>query len=288
MPTAPLLLALLVLAPSASAARFKASKATGNELVACLDAQKPDIQEDCLVEIAERRLVQASPKVSTLAIESSSPDVRHRALAVLEKLGAPELLPTSHQAALTDPVAKNRAKALRLIELFGGVDSQDVVAQVIAEDADADIRRKAVVIATNKSWSELEPLLADKGLKDPDPQVSLEAAKAVVKFGNPDSRPLIHGLMLSAPDPKTREWVIRSVESAVMPLDKDTLIQCLDDDHPHAARHAARALKNLGDPAVAPILRDKAMAASDPAVAEEFSAAALHLETMGRVDDGGI
>jgi HEAT repeat protein len=285
----PLLVAALLVTTPAHAAKFKASKATGTELLQCLDTQQAKIQENCLEEIGDRRLVQASPRVAELAGESPDEDVRLEALAVLERLGATELLPAAHQAALTDQTVANRKKALRLIELYGGVDSQDVVGQVIAEDADAGLRRKAVIIASRKSWSDLEPLLAEKGLSDPDPDVSLESAKAVVLFGNPDSRPLIHELMVNSPDEHTREFVVRAVELAPMPLDRDPLIACLDDSNPHAARHAARALKGLGDPTVAPVLRDKAMAARDPAVAEEFSAAALHLELLERdQEDGGI
>jgi len=282
------LLALLAALP-AHAAKFKASKATGNELVACLSDQKPDIQERCLDEIADRRLTQASAQVAELAVGSRSGDVRHQALATLERLGGTELVPTAHQAALTDSEVRNRQKALRLIELYGGTDSQDVVGQVIAEDVDATTRRKAVLIASKKGMSDLETLLLTQGMKDPDPQVALESAKAVVLFGNPDSRPAVHAQMLEHPDERTREWIIRAVETSPMPLDQDALVQALDDPHPHSARHAARALKKLGDPAVAPILRDKAMSASDPAVAQEFSAAAEHLELMAHgQDDGGI
>ncbi len=280
---------LLVVTP-AEAAKFKPSKATGNELVACLSEQKPDTQEACLDEIADRRLSQASPQVADLAVNSPSEDVRHQALATLERLGGPELLATAQQVALTDGEPRNRAKALRLVERYGDQSSAEVLGQVIAEDAEPSNRRKAVIIASKKGLDSLEPLLVETGLQDSDRDVALESAKAVIKFGNPDSRPAVHERMLGHDDPRTREWIIRTIETAPMPLDRDPLIQALDDPHEHAARHAARALKKLGDTTVAPILREKAMAASVPAVAEEFSAAAEHLELMahGQDDGGGI
>ncbi len=280
---------LLVLAClPAQAGRFKASKATGTELLTCLDEQGPGTQRDCMDEIADRRLVQASPQIAELVRVSPDEDVRRTGLIVLERLGAPEMLSVAQQSLLTDPVSANRQKSLRLVELYGGQDSQEVLGQVIAEDQDADIRRKAIIIAGKKQWKGIEPILVDKGLKDPDPDVVLEAARAIVRMGNPDSRPFIHDLMVHSPHSRTREWVVRAVEEAPMALDRDPLIQCLDDPDPDAARHAARALRNLGDPSVAPILREKAMAAREPAIAEEFSAAALHLEVLGQGGDDGI
>lgn len=284
-----LALALLLATPTADAAKYKASKATGNELLTCLAEQKPPVQEDCLDEIADRRLVQASPQVADMAVNSSSEDVRHQALTTLERLGGTELVPTAHQAVLTDSSTRNRQKALRLIELYGGAESSEVIGQVIAEDSEATARRKAVVIASKKGMSDLEPLLVTTGMADSDGEVALESAKAVILFGNPDSRPAVHERMLTHPDERTREWIIRTIETAPIPLDQGPLLKALDDPHPHSARHAARALKKLGDASVAPILREKAMSARDPAVAEEFSAAAEHLELMAHgEDDGGI
>jgi len=284
-----LALALLLAAPTADAAKFKASKATGNELLTCLQEQKPDIQEDCLDEIADRRLAQASPQVADMAVSSPSEDVRHQALATLERLGGTELVATAQQAVLTDSSSRNRQKALRLIELYGDAGSSEVIGQVITEDTEPATRRKAVIIASKKGMSDLEPLLVTTGMADSDGQVALESAKAVILFGNPDSRPAVHERMLTHDDPKTREWIIRTIETAPMPMDQEPLVQALDDPHPHSARHAARALKKLGDASVAPILREKAMSARDPAVAEEFSAAAEHLELMAHgQDDGGI
>ncbi len=281
----------LLLALPAQAARFKASDATGTELVACLSEQKDATKRDCLDEIANRRLGQASPQVSAL-IDSADEDVRVDALATLEKLGAPELLPAAHQVALSDEVVGNRSKALRIIELYGGADSSGVVGQVIAEDSEASIRRKAVVIAGKKGWSDLESVILERGLTDPDPDVNIEAARAVVAFGNPEGRGPIHQLLLESPDPRTREWVVRAIENRPLAVDRDPLIRALDDSAPHVARHAARALRGLGDPSVAPILRDKAMDVRDPAVAEEFSEAAQHLELMGPAaapaEGGGI
>jgi HEAT repeat protein len=284
-----LALALLLATPTADAAKYKASKATGNELLTCLAEQKPPVQEDCLDEIVDRRLVQASPQVADMAVNSSSEDVRHQALTTLERLGGTELVPTAHQAVLTDSSTRNRQKALRLIELYGGAESSEVIGQVIAEDSEATARRKAVVIASKKGMSDLEPLLVTTGMADSDGEVALESAKAVILFGNPDSRPAVHERMLTHPDERTREWIIRTIETAPIPLDQAPLLEALDDPHPHSARHAARALKKLGDASVAPILREKAMSARDPAVAEEFSAAAEHLELMAHgEDDGGI
>ena len=231
---------------------------------------------------AELRIDEFDP------LRRSDGRVRRTGLIVLERLGAPEMLSVAQQSLLTDPVSANRQKSLRLVELYGGQDSQEVLGQVIAEDQDADIRRKAIIIAGKKQWKGIEPILVDKGLKDPDPDVVLEAARAIVRMGNPDSRPFIHDLMVHSPHSRTREWVVRAVEEAPMALDRDPLIQCLDDPDPDAARHAARALRNLGDPSVAPILREKAMAAREPAIAEEFSAAALHLEVLGQGGDDGI
>jgi HEAT repeat protein len=87
----------------------------------------------------------------------------------------------------------------------------------------------------------------------------------------------LHAILLEAGDENLRYDIVRMIESAPSRDDRDALIEALNDRNPHVARHAARALVRVGDRSVAPILRSKALDATDRKVAEEFNVAASRL-----------
>lgn len=137
-------------------------------------------------------------------------------------------------------------------------------------DATEEIADRKIAAAKPK----LEALAAS----DPHDRVCRAALEAVMEeFGGPSDRSILHAILVNAGDEDLRYDIVRMIESSPQPADRDALIAALDDSNPHVARHAARALIRVGDRSVAPLLRDKALDATDRKVAEEFNLAASRL-----------
>jgi HEAT repeat protein len=130
----------------------------------------------------------------------------------------------------------------------------------------------------DRKIAQAKPKLEELASSDPSDRVRRAALDALMdEFGGPSDRSVLHAILLEAGDENLRYDIVRMIESAPSRDDRDALIEALNDRNPHVARHAARALVRVGDRSVAPILRSKALDATDRKVAEEFNVAASRL-----------
>jgi HEAT repeat protein len=274
-----LLLAAFALAlPAAADARaFDANETSGVQLIQYLDHPDWHYRHDACDEIADRKMTQAEDTMILLALEDVHEKVRRRCLTALKQTGSVKILPAAETMLLDDADAGNRKYAAGLVEDLGNEKSGPVLAQVILSDADAGVRRKAVVIVRKRGWRSAGDALKTAAIDDPDKGVRAEAREALVRWGDPGLRDVLHRIMLEDPDAGVRRDMVEEIEDHPTAADRDALIKALDDSDAGVARHAARALARLGDRTAAPILREKAMEATDRKVAEEFNEAAAKL-----------
>ena len=269
--------AILAIPDIATAGAFDAGETSGVQLIEYLDHPDWHFRHDACDEIGDRRLAQAEDQLILLALEDSHEKVRRRCMIALKETGSKKVLPAAETMLLDDTDAGNRKYAAALVEDFGNEMSGAVLAQVILSDADAGVRKKAVVIVRKRGWKDAAKALGTAAVEEPDKGVRAEARETIFKWNDPDLRTVLHGIMLKDPDAGVRRDIVEEIEDRPLKVDRDALIQALDDSDPHVQRHAARALARLGDRTVAPILRSKAMEVSDQKVAEDFNEAAEKL-----------
>lgn len=278
---APLLVLILSLAVSLPlrASSFSAGDASGLELIRFLDHEQWQYRLEALEEIEERKLMQAIDKVVELAKGDMHHKVRLEALEVLGEMDSSWLVPTAEHMVVADPIEDNREEALEVIEdKGGGVRSAKVLGEVIARDKSSDLREEAAELVRKKEWKGAEEQLARAALRDGDAGVRRECRRALAVLGGEKYRPVLHRILIDEPNKKYRLEVAELLEADPLPVDSGPLVDALDDPYNKIARAAARGLVKLGDKSVAPILREKALEATDRGVAEEFSKAATFLE----------
>jgi HEAT repeat protein len=130
----------------------------------------------------------------------------------------------------------------------------------------------------DRKIAQAKPKLEALAASDPNDRVRKAALDALMdEFGGPSDRAVLHAILLDAGDEDLRYDIVRMIESSPSRDDRDAHIEALNDRNPHVARHAARALVRIGDRSVAPVLRNKALDATDRKVAEEFNVAASRL-----------
>ncbi len=250
MRTALLVVTAALLCPvSAMAGKaFETDQVSGRQLIEYLDHPDWRFRNDACEEIGERKLTQAEEKVLELTSTDPSERVRRECLEALDEAGSGKLVPAAETMALKDTDVGNRKKAIAEIEDHGTPRSAPVLAKVMTDDLDADVREKAMKVLGKRGW-----------------------------WRTDEVRPLFHKTLLEDPDEDLRLDVCEYIEEQPEKADRDALVQALDDANPHVQRHAARALIKIGDRSVAPILREKALDATDGKVAEEFNEAASRL-----------
>jgi HEAT repeat protein len=245
------------------------------ELVTCLDDPNPGLREDCAEELGVRGGDEAAAALLSAVEQNDIARVRLKALDALVDMRSP--LATSATALMVtrDAEVANRAHALAVAERDLG-DSVAPTVVAAMQDQDPTIRRKAIIIVGKRGFSEGEPYLAETAVNDPEIAVVSEAWEALTLLGNPDLRPRVHEALASGPD-EVRKAVAKAMRKKVLPQDRDPLVRALDDANTTVVRDAAKALVELKDASVAPILREKAAAATDDAVKGDLEKCALEL-----------
>ena len=270
-----LLIAALCAPASAHAGKaFDTEAASGNDLLETLGHGAEEFRLDATKEIKRRCIVEADAPLAGLAESDPSRRVRLSALVALDHCAMPSALTTAEAVALVDFDAGNRRKALAVIERRGTARSAPVLSQVLLGDPDLQTARKAAVVLRSQAWSGAEPVQEEVAATSPDRVTRTNAAHALLILDRARYTALFHDRLRKEPDARARRDLVEILEKEPTPGDKDILVTMLDDDDPHVARHAARALVRLGDPSVAAILKAKSLDVRDRKVAEEFAEAA--------------
>lgn len=271
-----LALASLCLLPAlASAGGIKPSKATEAELATCMRDPDAALREACAEAIGERGLGGMADVLLEASEKDENARVREAALDALLDIASPLLAQAAALMVARDALPANRAHALAVIERHLGDSAAPSVIKAM-QDQEPSIRRKAIIIVGKRGFSAGEPWLVEQGVNDAEPAVVVEVWEALVRLGNPDLRPRVHEALASGPE-AVRKSIARVLREKVTPADRDALIGALDDACPNVARDAAKALVELGDTSVAPILREKAATATDEAVRKDLEKCALEL-----------
>ncbi len=266
----------LLLVPSLSfAGSFKPAKASDGELTGCLEGPDPKMREYCVDEMGERDVTVFGPVLLETAKDDAMPRVRLAALDALKNGSAPQLAEAAAHVATRDPAVPNRAHALAIIEKKLPDSSAPAVVQAM-QDQDGTIARKAVIVVGKRGFSAAEPWLIEQGVHHQDPAVVVQVWKTLTRLGNPALRHRVHDALVSGAE-DVRKAVARAMRATVLPQDRDALIHALDDSNTHVARDASKALIELGDASVAPILREKAAQTTEESVQKDFEKAALAL-----------
>jgi len=257
---------------------FDSSGATGKELLQYLDHENYKFRLEALDELGDRKLVQVGDKVVELAKSDEHYKVRLEALEVLGDLESSWLVPTAEHMVIEDPVENNRDEALEVLEDLGeGSRTAMVLGKVVAGDAISDLRESAAKLLREKKWTGAEEQLARAALRDGDSDVRRECRRALAVLGGEKYRPVLHRVLLDEPSKKYRLEMAEIIEDEPMAVDKQALLDALDDPYGKVAITAAKALVKLKDSSVTKILREKAMEATDRNVASEFNEAAEDL-----------
>lgn len=277
-----LTLAALVLAlalPSAAHAgkAFDADTTSGNQLLEYLDHGAWDFRLDAAKEIKARCITQADPKLLALVESDPNTKVRLAALHALDACNMESTVVAAEMASLVDSEAAHRRKAIDILEHKGTARSGPVLAQVLRGDPDDDTREKAATVLRKRAWTGAEPVQEEIARSGSSTELRMECLRGLLVLDGTKYRPLLHELVRAEANDKVRLSLVKLIEDRPRKEDRDVLIEMLDDPYSHVARHAARALGNLGDRTVAPILRDKSMSVTDRKVAEEFAEVAGRL-----------
>jgi HEAT repeat protein len=272
-----LILLLLLASPAWAGKAFDVDETSIEQLVDYLAHADWRFRHDAARELGRRKGKHGEEPLQTLALTDAEPRVRLVARAALEKMGSPKAVPVAEAQLLDDPETKNRQESLETIDRGGDARSALIVAAALEGDPEVGVRRKAAKIIGARKWKDGTKALVTGARNDEDEGVRKECLNALARIGGPDGREVLHDIALQDTDDKLRLTVVRAMEKAPLTIDKDVLLAALDDRYDKVQRHAARALVNLGDAIVAPVLREKAMPVSDRKVQEEFEEAADRL-----------
>jgi len=171
-------------------------------------------------------------------LKDPSPDIRRVAAESLGKIGDPKfgraLVPL-----LTDSDARIRETAARAIGRLGPSTGEEVSQAVVAllDDPNESVKR-AVTIAIGDLEPPVRVLVAVPGL-------------------------------LTARDVSTRRSVARALSMIDARAWLSDLVKALHDPDPEVRQHVIAALAELGDPIIAPLLRDRLARDPSPAVRTE-------------------
>ena len=276
----PLLIALVFSLPAASAHAGKAfdvDTASNNDLLGYLDHDSWDFRYDAAREIKRRCVDEADARLSAIVETDPNAKVRLAALTALAHCNMPSALVSAEMASLVDAEESHRRKAISIIEKKGTARSAPVLSQVLVGDPDLDTQRKAAQVLRQKAWTGAEPVQKEVAFSSTDRGIRVNAIWALWRIDRDKYTELFHQRLRTEPDAKARRDLVELIEKLPKAADRDVLVEMLDDDDPHVARHAARALVGLGDRSVAEILRAKSMDVNDRKVAEEFEEAAEKL-----------
>jgi HEAT repeat protein len=267
-----------VLASSAVAGEINPKKASGAELVACLQDPSAELRIACAEQIGGRGLDNKAASLLAVVRDDGEPRVRMAALDALVELEVDLMADAAEHMTVHDELTSNRARALAIIEKRCTDASAPAVVQAMADD-DATIARKAVIIVGKRGFSAGEPWLVEFGVSHGEPAVAAQAWKTLTRLGNPEYRSAIHRALATGTEAE-RKAVVQAMRDTVLPMDRAALVGALDDSNSHVARDAAKALVELGDASVAPILREKAAAAAEGSVKSDFDKCADKLEGL--------
>ena len=268
---------LMLALASGPAFAWKASKASDAELVEALDNPEVEIREDAVIEIEDRLLGEAVPKLLELAKSDPSDAVRKRALVALESIRPDDLYAVCDHIIRNDDNKGQRGKALSILEKTGPSSFSGSVGHALSSDEDASIRRKAAIIIGKRNWSDQQDALASSGVVDADVKVVYASYRALIRLGDEAMRPLIHAGLENMDDEKLREEIARGLGESPLAVDREPLLARLDDPDIDVAVLSAHALAKLGDESVGPILREKSKKAVEEKLAVEFAKAAAQL-----------
>lgn len=256
---------------------FDVDTASNNDLLAYLDHGSWDFRYDAAREIKRRCVEQADAQLAAIVETDPSAKVRLAALTALAHCNMPSSLVSAEMASLVDAEESHRRKAISIIEKKGTARSAPVLSQVLLGDPDPGTQRKAAQVLRQKAWTGAEPVQKELAFSSSDRAIRVDAIWALWRIDRDKYTELFHQRVRTEPDAKARRDLVELIEKLPKAADRDVLVEMLDDDDPHVARHAARALVTLGDRTVAEILRAKSMDVRDRKVAEEFEEAAEKL-----------
>ncbi len=271
-----LVIALSFPAAAYAGKAFDPDTTSGNQLLEYLDHGAWDFRVDAAKEIKRRCIVAADAQLAALAEKDPNTKVRLASLEALDHCGMESALVAAEAAALVDSESAHRRKAISIIEEKGNERSGIVLAQVLEGDPDLDTREKAAKVLRMRAWKGAELVQEAVAKSAERASLRLECVRGLLAVDT-KYRSVLHVVTRTEANDKIRLALVKIMEDGPRAEDKDVLIQMLDDGYSHVARHAARALGNLGDRSVAPVLRDKAMAVTDRKVAEEFAEQATRL-----------
>jgi HEAT repeat protein len=275
-----LLLVFVLSLPAGSALAGKAfdvDSASNNDLIGYLAHDSWDFRYDAAREIKRRCVEEADQQLAAIVEMDPNAKVRLAALTALVHCDMPSALVSAEMASLVDAEESHRRKAISIIEKNGTARSAPVLSQVLKGDPDIDTQRKAAQVLRQKAWTGAEPVQKELAFSSEDRTIRVNAIWALWRIDRDKYAELFHERLRTEPDAKARRDLVELIEKAPRAGDKDVLVEMLDDDDPHVARHAARALVGLGDRSVALVLRAKSMDVNDRKVAEEFEEAAEKL-----------
>ncbi len=246
---------LFALAAPASAAKFKAGKATDEELLEHLPVEPPEVRLEIVEELEQRRSEQSCPTLTQRVKSDDHQAVRSRTLVAMASLSCPELLHAAETAARSDPTPGNRMQALDLARRHGDEQQLRLLKQVMEEDSAAQVRHRALALAIETNWSGVEELYR-AALRDEYDPVVRDAALELVRARDTESRQALYEEVptLRALD---REAVMVVWSDRPQTGDLGYLLACLDDSHAPVTVAAAQALGALGDRAALPALRSQ-------------------------------
>jgi len=275
---AALLLSLALPSAALAGKAFDPDTTSGNQLVEYLDHDSWDFRLDAAKEIKSRCIRDADEKLLALVENDPNTKVRLAALHALDACNMESTVVAAEMASLVDGEAAHRRKAIGILEKKGNERSGPVLAQVLRGDPDDDTKLKAAKVLRKRAWKGAEPVQEDLARHATAfPELRNECVRGLLAVDGARYRPLLHEITRSETNDKSRLAFVKIMEDRPQKADRDVLIELLDDPYSHVARHAARALGNLGDRSVAPVLRDKSMSVTDRKVAEEFAEVATRL-----------
>ncbi len=170
-------------APALAGKAFDKDEVSGRMLLDYLDHPDWRFRVDATVEIADRRIAQAKPKLEELASTDPNSRVRREALeALMDVFGGPSDRSVLH-AILLDATDENlRFDIVRMIEVAPHKADRDALVQALG-DSDPHVARHAARALVRVGDRSVAPVLRDKALDVTDRKVAEEFNVAASRLG---------------------------------------------------------------------------------------------------------
>ncbi len=219
--------------------------------------------------LGDLQLPQTIGALTNALIQDPSIRVRQSAVGALEKLGQASALPAVLFALRSETDIDMRAATTRCLGVINNPQSVAELIRISQKDHATAERAAAVAALGRIAQPDTLPLLAELLETDTNHEVRARAAEAMTRFQSPDISRWLVAAVTRETNSEGYYVIVDAIRSRNDPQTISALFTLLEQDPDSRVRYrSARALGNLTNSAVVPVLAKAAAEDNDPGVRE--------------------